>query len=97
MLRIFLISTLFLVSLNASAAKEGLDYLNSIRTNAGLIKLKENRALDSAASSHAKYLIQNQRNGHYEKRGKYAYTGNTPSQRVIKAGYPSTYIMENIM
>ncbi len=96
MLRIVLLSALFLVSLNASAVKEGLDYLNSLRTNAGLIKVKENRALDSAASSHAKYLIQNQRNGHFEKRGKYAYTGNTPSKRVIKAGYPSAYVMENV-
>ena len=96
MLRIFLFITLLLVCLEASASKNGLDYLNTIRTNAGLIKLKAHKALDSAASSHAKYLIQNQRNGHYEKRGKYAYTGNTPSKRVLKAGYPSTYVMENI-
>lgn len=96
MLRILLLTTLFLVFLNASAAKEGLEHLNSIRTNTGLIKFKEHRALDSAAFSHAKYLIENQRKGHYEKRGKYAYTGNTPSQRVIKTGYPSAYVMENV-
>ena len=96
MLRILIVSTLFLVFLNAGGVKKGQDYLNTIRTNTGLIKLKEHRALDSAASSHAKYLIQNQRNGHYEKRGKYAYTGNTPSERVIKAGYPSAYVMENV-
>jgi len=96
LLRIFLFITFLLVCLEASATKNGLDYLNTIRTNAGLIKLKAHKALDSAASSHAKYLIQNQRNGHYEKRGKYAYTGNTPSKRVLKAGYPSTYVMENV-
>lgn len=96
MLRVFTIVTLLLVSLEANSEKEGLSYLNTIRENAGLIRLKSNTYLQNAAASHAKYLIQNQINGHYEKKGKYAYTGNTPSQRVIKAGYPSTYIMENL-
>ncbi len=96
MLRFFIIVTLLLVSLEASSEKEGLTYLNNIREHAGLIKLKSNKNLQNAAASHAKYLIQNQRNGHYEKKGKYSYTGNTPSQRVTKAGYPSTYVMENL-
>lgn len=96
MLRIFLLSVLLLLCLEASVSKKGLDYLNTIRSDAGLIKLKAHKALNSSASSHAKYLIQNQRNGHYEKRGKYAYTGKTPSKRVIKAGYASAYVMENI-
>ena len=96
MLRFFIITTLLLVSLEADAPKEGLAYLNNIREHAGLIKLKTNKALQNAATSHAKYLIQNQSNGHYEKKGKYAYTGNTPSQRVTKAGYPSTFVMENL-
>ncbi len=96
MLRFFIITTLLLVSLEADAPKGGLAYLNNIREHAGLIKLKTNKALQNAATSHAKYLIQNQSNGHYEKKGKYAYTGNTPSQRVTKAGYPSTFVMENL-
>jgi len=73
----------------------GLEYLNQLRQNAGLIALKSNKALDKAASSHAKYLIVKQRYGHYEKKSKYA-TGKTPSDRVLKAGYPSTVVMENI-
>ncbi len=96
MLRFFIIVTLLLVSLEANSEKEGLAYLNNIREHAGLIKLKTNKALQRAAVSHAKYLIQNQRNGHYEKKGKYSYTGTTPSKRVIKAGYPSTFVMENL-
>jgi len=95
-LRFFIIVTLLLVSLEANSEKEGLAYLNNIREHAGLIKLKTNKALQRAAVSHAKYLIQNQRNGHYEKKGKYSYTGTTPSKRVIKAGYPSTFVMENL-
>ncbi|MBT8349240.1 MAG: CAP domain-containing protein, partial [Sulfurovum sp.] len=96
MLRFFIFLGLLLVSLEASDEKAGLEYLNSIREHAGLIKLNNNKNLQKAATSHAKYLIQNQHNGHYEKKGKYAFTGATPSQRVIKAGYPSTYIMENL-
>lgn len=95
-LRFYLLTVLLLVSLEANSGNEGLAYLNSIRAQAGLIKLKPNKALQNAAVSHAKYLIENQTNGHYEKKGKYAYTGITPSNRVTKAGYPSTFVMENL-
>lgn len=84
------------VLLEANGAQEGLAYLNNIRQSAGLIKLKSNIFLKNAATSHANYLIQNQSNGHYEKKGKYTYTGSTPSERVKRAGYPSAYVMENI-
>lgn len=30
------------------------------------------------------------------KKGKYAYTGKTPSARIKKAGYPSSLVMENL-
>lgn len=95
-LRSFLFILFVLVSLEASSEDKGLNYLNTIREKSGLIKLKPNKALQHAAASHASYLIQNQRNGHYEKKGKYAYTGSTPSQRVINAGYSSTIVMENV-
>jgi hypothetical protein len=95
-LRFFLSFMLLLVSLEANSGYEGLSYLNTIREKSGLIKLKPNRTLQNAATSHAEYLIQNQINGHYEQKGKYAYTGSTPSQRVIKAGYPSAFVMENV-
>ncbi len=95
-LRFSLFITLLLVSLEANSEQEGLTYLNTIREHTGLIKLKTNKALQHAATAHANYLIQNQSNGHYEKKGKYSYTGSTPSERVIKAGYPSTFVMENV-
>jgi hypothetical protein len=85
-----------LVSLEANSKEEGLAYLNTIRKSAGLIELKSNKTLDNAAAAHAKYLIQNQTNGHYQKKGKYAFTETTPSKRVTKAGYPTTYVMENL-
>lgn len=95
-LHLTLFTVLLLVSLEASSDKHGLAYLNKIRDHAGLIALKPNKALENAAASHAKYLVRNQTNGHYEKSGKYSYTGRTPSKRVIKAGYPSYFVMENL-
>lgn len=94
--RLILFTVLLLVSLEANSDNHGLTYLNKIREHTGLIGLKPNKALEKAAASHAKYLIQNQTNGHYEKSGKYSYTGRTPSNRVIKAGYPSRFVMENL-
>ncbi len=94
--RLTLLTVLLLVSLEANSNKHGLAYLNKIRTEAGLIALKPNGALQKAAASHAKYLVQNQTNGHYEKSGRYSYTGRTPSKRVINAGYPSRFVMENL-
>lgn len=95
-LRVFSVLALSIIWCDASADTKGLDYLNNIRKNAGLIKFKYNISLEKAASSHAKYLIVNQVYGHFEKSDRYAYTGDTPSQRVVKAGYPSSFVMENL-
>jgi hypothetical protein len=95
-LRFYLFFSLLLIFLEANSQKDGLTYLNNLREQAGLIRLNHNKTLQSAATSHAQYLIQNQTNGHYEKKGKYSFTGTTPSKRVIKAGYPSTFVMENL-
>ena len=85
-----------LASLEASTKEDGLAYLNEIRKQAGLIKLKNNKSLEKAATAHANYLIQNQHNGHYQQKGKYAFLGTTPSKRVTNKGYPATYVMENL-
>ena len=95
-LRILTFLTLISFWLEATTDTKGLAYLNTIRTDAGLIKLKHNATLQKAASAHAKYLILNQVYGHYEKSYNVAYTGSTPAERVIKAGYPSTFVMENL-
>ena len=95
-MRLLFICTLLFVTLKANTTKESLAHLNILRTGAGLIALKENKFLSKASKSHAQYLIENQHNGHYETKGKYSYTGKTPSERVIKAGYPSRITMENL-
>lgn len=95
-LRVLTFLILVSFGLEADTNTKGLSYLNTIRVNSGLIKFKHNTALNKAASAHAKYLILNQVYGHYEKRDRVAYTGSTPAQRVVKAGYPSTFVMENL-
>ena len=96
MLRFFLITALLLGSLEANSKEDGLAYLNAIRKHAGLIELRNNKILDHAADSHAEYLIKNQINSHYQKRGRNPFLGETPSKRAIKSGYPSAYVMENL-
>jgi len=90
---------LFLLTFSILFAKQNqtaLDTLNSIRQNVGLVQFKSNKKLDKAAKSHADYLVRQQKNGHYEKKGWRGYTGRTPSDRVVKAGYPTRDVMENV-
>jgi len=83
--------------LEAGGSKSSaIAYLNSIRQEAGLIKLTSDTSLGKAAVSHAKYLLAQQKYGHYEKKGHRGYTGRTPSQRALHAGYLSRAVMENV-
>jgi len=93
----FIVGFLLIFStLDAKEHQSALDYLNSIRQDVGLIKFKSNRKLDKAAKSHANYLVRQQKNGHYEKKGRRGYTGKTPSDRVLRAGYATKAVMENV-
>jgi len=96
LLRLIVVLLLTFITLDAKQNQTAFDYLNSIRQDAGLIKFKPNKKLDKAAASHANYLLRQQKNGHYEKRGWKGYTGKTPSDRVVKAGYASKAVMENV-
>jgi len=84
------------LSLHAKEQQDALSYINSLRQKSGLIKFKPNSKLSKAAKSHASYLVRQQRIGHFEKRGWRGYTGKTPSNRVLRAGYASKDIMENV-
>jgi len=96
---IFRVTIVFLfvfVSLKANERESTLTYLNDIRQKSGLIILKPNAQLAKAARAHAKYLVRHQKNGHYERKGKTGYTGRVPSDRVLRAGYASKAVMENL-
>lgn len=97
----FFISFIFLclgasITIQAEESSSGLAYLNILRTEVGLLPLSSNKALARAALAHAKYLTRQQSSSHFETKGYKGYTGRTPSDRVIKAGYPSKVVMENL-
>ncbi len=96
MLRLTIVFLLIFAMPDAKENQSAFDYLNTIRQDAGLIQFKSNKQLKKAAKSHVTYLFRQQKNGHYEQKGWKGYTGKTPSDRVIKAGYASKVVMENI-
>jgi len=95
-LRIVLLMVWFSFYVQAAQKHHALSYINEIRQHTGLIALKPNSKLNKAATSHARYLLRQQRFGHYEQKGWKGYTGRTPSDRVVYAGYPSRAVMENV-
>jgi hypothetical protein len=91
------LSFLLLLTLTVSAYdKEGVREVNRVRRSAGMIALKNSYELSRAAYHHAKYLGRLRRKGHGEKPGSAYYTGRTPAERMVRAGYPSRAGVENI-
>jgi hypothetical protein len=75
---------------------EALNYLNDIREAMGMNTLIYHEELAIAAQAHAEYLVRNQIASHSEKRGVSSFTGETPAERAIHAGYLSRYVSENL-
>ncbi len=77
---------------------DALDYLNVMRTGAGMIPFEANASLDSAAQSHVDYLFCANQFGHYENQNDCPdkYTGDTPGDRGTAAGYSWHAYGENI-
>ena len=72
-------------------------YINILRASTGMIALQKDTALQTAASNHALYMQKNGYDvGHDEARSTAGYTGVTPSQRVVHAGYRTTVVGEGI-
>jgi len=83
--------------LTQNSDKNAFDYLNTMRQKVGMIPLKYNTVLAKAAKNHSKYLIDNNiAPGHYESDNYPEFTGITPSDRVIQAGYFSRDVSENL-
>jgi uncharacterized protein YkwD len=79
-----------------NTAAQALEYLNNLREQAGLIALQNDERLALAAQGHANYLHSNHRWGHQQRRGDRLFTGETPLQRMLNAGYPSRHNSENV-
>ena len=91
LLIIFILSSSFADNYN-----NAIDKINNIRKSSGLAKLKYDSRLKKAAYKHARYIGINRDYGHTERRGRRDYTGINPSQRIVKAGYHTKAVVENI-
>ncbi len=94
-MRLLIIGLLLSLSL-AAYDRDGVREVNRVRRSAGMITLKNNYELSRAAYHHAKYLGRLRRKGHTERPGGPYFTGRTPSDRMVRAGYPSRAGVENI-
>lgn len=77
-------------------ASNSLNYLNNIRQNCGASKLQYSSVLSKAAKKHAIYLAKNHEFGHNESSYKRFYYASTPWERIVKAGYSTKAVVENI-
>lgn len=102
--RIFLV-ILSLTGLSTTWAQDeqagGYEYLNELRTRAGMIPFFRNDNLETAAENHSQYLVGNSTeslrySGHFENPGDPFFTGNQVSDRTGVANYLSTAVSENV-
>ena len=70
--------------------------LNQRREAAGLNRLSKNDALQTAAQRHAAYAVRHRTSSHYEEETQAGYSGRTPFERAVAAGYPSRLVSENL-
>jgi hypothetical protein len=77
-------------------ANSATGYINSIRINSGAFALSWSNQLAMAAKAHAKYLATNKEFGHQESFGNKNFYASMPWQRIVKAGYATKAVVENI-
>jgi len=73
-----------------------LNYLNTLRTLAGVATYSSNAILDQSATAHTNYQVSNSVMGHAETSGLSGFTGVDGSARAKVAGYFSTSVAEDI-
>jgi len=71
-------------------------YLNELRSSAGMPPFRLQTDLAEAAENHSYYMYKNNTIGHYETQGNPGFTGVTPTDRAIAAGYATKVVTENI-
>jgi hypothetical protein len=87
--------TLILLLGNLTFASS-IKYINSIRANSGASTLKFSSKLAYAAKKHATYLAKNREFGHNESSIKDSFYAAKPWLRIVKAGYETKAVVENI-
>jgi len=71
-------------------------YLNTLRQRADMINFTQHIQLQQSAFNHANYLADNLRTGHFENEQEPGFTGVTPTDRAIAAGFASRNVSENL-
>ena len=87
----------------AHAASE-LELVNALRLRAGLPVLADDARLAGAAARHAAYLDRHREPGvkpqgvsaHQQQPGREGFSGETPADRALNAGYPHREVLENV-
>ncbi len=75
---------------------QGYQYLNTLRSRAGMVDLNSDTTLQQAAMGHAEYLTTNNLIGHGQDSSLPNFTGVSPSDRASAAGYQSLFVTENV-
>jgi len=78
------------------ANSDAINYLNSLRQEAGVVTLSEQNNLSDSAYNHSYYMYVNNVAGHIEQEGDEGFTGVYPSDRALAAGYSSKIVSENV-
>ena len=87
---------IFISLLAYGGSSDALGYLNSLRTKATLPPFGSQAYLNAAAQNHSAYMQTNNLAQHTEDSAATGFTGVTPSDRAVYAGYASRFVGENI-
>ena len=95
-MKLLLSIMIFFSLISADNFKDAIAKINRIRSYSGVAKLRYDARLKRAAYRHARYLGVNGEKGHTERRGRAEYSGATPSDRIVRAGYHTRAVVENV-
>ena len=73
-----------------------LNYLNQLRTKAGLIPFQSHKILQTGAKNHANYLTNHLTYGHKEDKKFKDFTGLYASDRIQEIGFSAPQVIENV-
>ena len=76
--------------------KNSLNYLNQLRTKAGLIPFQSHKILTKAAKNHTLYLTKHLSYGHKEEKKFKDFTGLYASDRIQEVGFSAPQVIENV-
>jgi hypothetical protein len=86
----------FTIFLDFISGSSPLSYLNSIRESSGTSALSYSKSLSFASRKHSIYLAKNGEYSHFESPYKRFFFAKSPWERIVKAGYQTKAVVENI-